>query len=327
MLEARNEVTAAGRRPGRAGRGGVSTAPSWPLAAESLTLSELVERTGVPASTIHHYRRLALIPPPDKAAANRFGYDERHVEALRLIRMLRERRGLSLEQIAETLPGLLAAPTGDTGPPWGGDDGEPADTRHRLVAAAIEAFQTRSYAEVAVSDIAEAAGVAKGSVYRHFAAKEDLFRAAIEQVLQDTADGFASAVEALGGAAGVADDPDQTALVFAGLVARALPLLLELGARAAKGFDESEDDLARRVLRTLAGAAGRPLAAEGQDPVVAGLRVIQSAFATLLGWAVGPDWPPDADDPGSDVRHEAARKRAGQRAGSRQVERTNSRLP
>jgi AcrR family transcriptional regulator len=313
VFEARHDVAAAGM------------APSWPVARESLTLSELVERTGVPASTIHHYRRLALIPPPDRAAANRFGYDERHVDALRLIRMLRERRGLSLEQIAETLPAMLAATTGDTSTPWAGDQGEPADARQRVVAAAIEAFQTRSYAEVAVSDIAEAAGVAKGSVYRHFAAKEDLFRAAIEQVLLDTADGFASAVEALGGAAGVADDPDNTALVFAGLVAKALPLLLELGARAAKGFDESEDDLARRVLRTLAAAAGRPLAGEGEDPVVAGLSVIQSAFATLLGWAVGPDWPPDADDPGSEARHQAARERASHRVGVRPVDRTSSR--
>ncbi|MBO0729498.1 MAG: TetR family transcriptional regulator [Acidimicrobiaceae bacterium] len=303
-------------------------APSWPAAPvatrpatnnhraappASLSLSELVERTGVPASTIHHYRRLSLIPPPDRAAANRFVYDERHVEALRLIRTLRERRGLSLDEIAQLLPELLTSK--DT--TLEGDDGEPADARQRVVAAAIEAFQTRSYAEVAVSDIAEAAGVAKGSVYRHFAAKEDLFRAAIEQVLEDTADDFAQAVDALGGASGIAHDPGQTALVFAGLVAKALPLLLELGARAAKGFDEAEDNLARRVLRTLASAAGRPLARPGEDPVVAGLSVIQSAFATVLGWAVGPDWPPDADDPRAEARQEAARARAAERSSGR----------
>jgi hypothetical protein len=83
-------------------------------------------------------------------------------------------------------------------------------------------------------------------------------------------------------------------LVFGGLVAEALPLLLELGARAAKGYDDREDVLARRVLRTLAEAAGRPLVAADEDPVAAGLDVIQSAFATVLAWAVGPDWPPDA---------------------------------
>jgi hypothetical protein len=41
------------------------------------------------------------------------------------------------------------------------------------------------------------------------------------------------------------------------------------------------------VLRTLAEAAGRPLS---DDPVPAGLEVIETAFATVLQWAVGPDW-------------------------------------
>ena len=72
------------------------------------SIGELVERTGVPATTIHHYRHLGLLPPPDAIAANRFAYDERHVQALRLIRLLRERRHLSLETIRDVLPELLA---------------------------------------------------------------------------------------------------------------------------------------------------------------------------------------------------------------------------
>jgi hypothetical protein len=70
-----------------------------------------------------------------------------------------------------------------------------------------------------------------------------------------------------------------------------MPILLELGARAAKGNDAS-DVLARQVLRTLAEAAGRPL--DERDPIRAGLGVIERAFATVLTWAVGTDWPPDA---------------------------------
>ena len=46
-------------------------------------------------------------------------------------------------------------------------------------------------------------------------------------------------------------------MVFGHLVAGVLPMLLELGARAAKGHEPSAD-LARRVLRTLAEAGGRP---------------------------------------------------------------------
>lgn len=233
------------------------------------SLSELVARSGVPASTIHHYRRAGMIPPPVRETANRFGYDERHLEALRAIRT------------------------------HGAADPE---SRARVVAVAIEAFQTRSYSEVTVSDIAEAAQVAKGTVYRYFASKEDLLTAAIESLLADTESRFSSAVTALGGPAGLTDDPEKTALVFGHLVAGVLPMLLELGARAAKGHEPSAD-LARHVLRTLAQAAGRPFTGRDAEPetaIQAGLAIIQSAFSTVLAWAVGPDWPPD-DGLGDDL--------------------------
>jgi AcrR family transcriptional regulator len=234
-----------------------------PALERRFSLSELVARSGVPASTIHHYRRAGLIPPPVRETANRFGYDERHLEALRSIR-------------AEAAA-------------------DPPECRARVVTAAIEAFQTRSYSEVTVSAIAEAAQMAKGTVYRHFASKEDLLTASIESLLADTESRFESAVTALGGPEGLNDDPEKTAMVFGHLVAGVLPMLLELGARAAKGHEPSAD-LARHVLRTLAEAAGRPFTgrvAEPEAAIQAGLSIIESAFATVLAWAVGPDWPPD----------------------------------
>ena len=103
---------------------------------------------------------------------------------------------------------------------------------------------------------------------------------------QDTAERFAQAVAELGGPEGLAHDPGKTAVVFGRLITRAMPILLELGARAARG-DFPSQILAARVLRTLAEAAGRPLS---DDPVPAGLEVIETAFATVLQWAVGPDW-------------------------------------
>jgi AcrR family transcriptional regulator len=228
-----------------------------------LTLSDLVERSGVPASSIHHYRRAGMIPPPVREASNRFAYDERHLDALLEIRA------------------HAAA--------------ESPECRARIVAAAIEAFRTRSYSEVTVSEIAEAAQLAKGSVYRYFESKEDLLTAAIETLLDDTAARFEKAVNSLGGADGLTADPDNASLVFGYLVADVLPMLLELGARAAKGHEPSAD-LARKVLRTLAETGGRPYVGADADPekaIEAGLQVIDQAFATVLRWAIGPDWPPD----------------------------------
>jgi AcrR family transcriptional regulator len=226
------------------------------------SLSELVARSGVPASTIHHYRRTGLIPPPEREAANRFAYDERHLQALLAIRA----------QVTDS-----------------------PEIRARVVGAAIDAFQTRSYSEVTVSEIAEAAQLAKGSIYRYFPSKEDLLTAAIETLLADTELRFEAAVAALGGPAGLTEDPEKSALVFGHLVAGALPMLLELGARAAKGHEPSAD-LARKVLRTLAEAGGRPFTGSDASPdeaIKAGLGLIESAFATVLAWAVGTDWPPD----------------------------------
>jgi AcrR family transcriptional regulator len=232
-----------------------------------LTLSELVERSGVPASSIHHYRKAGLIPPPAREASNRFAYDERHLEALVQIRSHAT--------------------------------AEHPDCRARIVAAAIDAFQTRSYSDVTVNDIAEAAHMAKGNLYRYFDSKEDLLTAAIETLLVDTKARFESALDSLGGVVGLQGDPEKAAIVLGYLVAGVLPMLLELGARAAKGHEPSAD-LARRVLRTLAETAGRPFEgpdADTEDAVKAGLRVIESAFSTVLSWSIGPDWPPDHPPP------------------------------
>jgi AcrR family transcriptional regulator len=261
-------------------------APEWEgaereSAADGMTLGKVVALSGVPASTVHHYRRLGLLPRPKPAGQGRFSYREVHVRALRLIRELREQRGLSLRQIKSVLPGLLegkqqALPMTSPGGP-----------EERLVEAAFRLFsEPRGYTSVSVSEIATAAGVAKGSVYRYFPSKEALFTAVVENLCRQTADGFAKAVAELGGPEGLASDPGKTALVFGTHIARAMPILLELGARAARG-DGPSQLLAARVLRTLAHAAGRPLS---DDAIPAGLRVIETAFATVLQWAVGPDW-------------------------------------
>lgn len=257
--------------------------PLQAAASASITLGRLVSLSGVPASTVHHYRRLGLLPEPQPSGHGRFAYSDTHVQALHLVRELRDERGMSLAQIRDVLPGLLegkhpALPRGAEGC---------GDAPKRLVEAAFKLFsEPKGYALVTVSEIAAAAGVAKGTVYRHFPSKEALFTAVVENLCQDTADRFADAVQQLGGPDGVANDPGKTALVFGRLIARAMPILLELGARAARG-DLPSQLLAARVLRTLAEAAGRPLS---DNPVPAGLGVIETAFATVLQWAVGPDW-------------------------------------
>src|SRR3954447_17214320 len=72
--------------------------------------------------------------------------------------------------------------------------------RERILAAAREAFANDGR-EVQMPDVARAAGVGVGTLYRHFPAKEDLVRALVCDKVQATID---TARQALGG-----DDPAE----------------------------------------------------------------------------------------------------------------------
>lgn len=56
----------------------------------------------------------------------------------------------------------------------------PAETRERLVGAAVSLMLRRGYAATSVDDICAEAGVTKGSFFHHFESKEALGRAAVE---------------------------------------------------------------------------------------------------------------------------------------------------
>jgi AcrR family transcriptional regulator len=67
-----------------------------------------------------------------------------------------------------------------THPPGGADQKagrrrDPKGTRDRLVRAALELFTTQGYHASTTPEIASKAGVAEGTIYRHFASKEQLF--------------------------------------------------------------------------------------------------------------------------------------------------------
>jgi AcrR family transcriptional regulator len=158
------------------------------------TMSELVERTGVAAATVRYYLAAGVLPPPVKAAANRFLYDERHVELIRLIRVVRARRGLSIETIGRLLPELL--PDLFDKPSRGAFRREMwsqllaaethveagASVDERLVEAGFALFSRRGYADVAIDDVCRSALIAKGSFYRHYPSKGALFIAVVEEM-------------------------------------------------------------------------------------------------------------------------------------------------
>lgn len=244
-------------------------------------MGELVRRTGASPATVRHYRRLGLLPPPHRAAANRFLYDRRHEQALRIVRLLRERRHLPLAEIRRLLPSLSKMPDDQAFRPEMWDTvaetqlgaGARRAPAARLLRAGIEAFSRHGFAEVRVDDVCRSAKLAKGSFYRHYRSKEDLFFATAKAAGDEAALAFAAASGACddaGGTGGMSEE--EAALALGRAITPHLPLMLELLALAAQRRP-GHARVAQAVfaeLRRVVRAHLRAPAAEGADRRVVG---------------------------------------------------------
>ena len=76
-----------------------------------------------------------------------------------------------------------------------------AETRGRIVTAARELIAEGGYVAAQVAPVADMAGVAVGTVYRHFPSKSDLFAEVFREASQHEVDAMAEAVHASTGPA------------------------------------------------------------------------------------------------------------------------------
>jgi AcrR family transcriptional regulator len=67
------------------------------------------------------------------------------------------------------------------------------DTRERLIAAARALFGEHGYEATSIGAVLEASDVARGALYHHFASKEALFDAVLDQLVAESADRAAAA--------------------------------------------------------------------------------------------------------------------------------------
>ena len=58
------------------------------------------------------------------------------------------------------------------------------DTKERILTTALRLFARDGYEAVSVSDIAQALGMTKGALYRHYKSKRDLFDSMIQRMLE-----------------------------------------------------------------------------------------------------------------------------------------------
>ncbi len=264
------------------------------------TMSELVERTGVAAATVRYYLAAGVLPPAEKVASNRFLYDERHVELIRLIRLVRERRGLSIQTIGrllpELLPDLFDKPSRGVFHPEMWNQLLAAETHleagtsvdERLVEAGLALFSHRGYADVSIDDVCRSALIAKGSFYRHYPSKGALFFAVAQEAAHRATSEFEASPIGEGDAVSATD----------GLAAALVPyvtLFLDLASLATQRRPGYGPELGRVVQALLASvarhAAGR--AASAQDIVGhAVFEAIRRAADEELATAVLKDLQP-----------------------------------
>ncbi len=245
-------------------------------------LSELAARSGVPVPTIHHYRKLGILPAPRQISANRFAYDDRHVAALGAIRALRAHQ-VPLDRVRQVLPRLLETPLdGLTEESWAAliEDGSHGSdpTATRLLEVARAAFARHGYDGVSVGEICDSAGVAKGTFYRYFDSKDAVFvaaaRSTVEAVGQelDRRGGTLSESEALG--------------ELETLLAPLAPLLLEAATRELRDEPRSVGIVAS-VAQGLATRLGPRLRAQGSRAVPVARKVVETVILGLVRPALG----------------------------------------
>lgn len=136
-------------------------------------------------------------------------------------------------------------------------------TRESIVAAARELFGKHGYEGTSIGAVLEAAGVARGALYHHFATKEELFDAVLDREVAQVADAAARAARA-------ADDPVESLRAGCGVWLRlalepAVQRIVLLDPPAVVGWARWRELDERHILGGLKASIER-IAAAGQVP-------------------------------------------------------------
>ena len=160
-----------------------------------------------------------------------------------------------------------------------------AEVRARIVAAARELIARGGYAEAQVSAVAEAAGVATGTVYRHFPSKAELFAEVFREASQREVDAVAEVAESAAGDAAARIAAAVEAFARRALAAHRLAYALlaepvDPGVEAERlAFRRAYRDVFAALIATGVEAGELP----GQDPELTGAALVGAIGEALVG--------------------------------------------
>jgi AcrR family transcriptional regulator len=164
----------------------------------AMKMSQLSAASDLTVSTIKFYMSQGLLPRPKKSKPNVAFYDEAFLKRLMVIKKMRG-EGLSVNSIKSILdkyPFEKVAEWEKFKKQARTKDARELEEEERLATlsgeerrtdaildAAYDVFSTKGYQNATVDDIAQQAGVSKGTCYQYFTGKEEIFVATMERTL------------------------------------------------------------------------------------------------------------------------------------------------
>lgn len=276
-----------------------------------MKMKQLSQASGLPVSTVKFYMAKGLLPKPDKEKPNVVYYDEAFLKRLLVIKNMRS-EGLSIKSIKSILEKYPFEKVSD----W--DDFKnkarekethELEEEERLAAmsdeerrtqeileAAFRIFSIKGYHNTTMDDIAQEAGISKGTCYQYFTGKEDIFIATMEKTLgillaeAEAAAGDSSDALARMGIEGLTFISKYRDLqfMFMGVVSEALGGNERLKRKAAEVFAQVAEFLAKDIEKGIAEGVFRPIdpmtvayALMGIAEVVANRYVVEEDFDVL----------------------------------------------
>ena len=153
---------------------------------ELMRIKELVEKSGVPRTTIHYYLRQGILHPPFKSGRTMAYYDESHLQRLREIGNLKKKLSSTLSSGKQANHDVTKTVTTTK---------EKDRKRKEIILEAIRVFSQKGYHRTKVSDITDALHISTGTFYIYFKNKRDLFIEVIDDVFRNIVGEAAQAIK------------------------------------------------------------------------------------------------------------------------------------
>lgn len=151
-----------------------------------MRIKELVEKSGVPRTTIHFYLRQGLLHPPRKTGRTMAYYDASHLQRLREIENIKQGSRVPIAFLKEKIELSGTAPKTE---PARYDVTNAVTTtmeknrkRQEIILQAIRVFSQKGYHQTKVVDITQSLKISTGTFYLYFKNKRDLFIDVVDDI-------------------------------------------------------------------------------------------------------------------------------------------------